>query len=36
MGINKSKNITFKNYIHQSQYIIGSNSANNIGKIVKL
>ena len=36
MGINKSKNITFKNYIHQSQYIIGSNSANDIGKIVKL
>ena len=34
MEINKSKNIAFKNYIHQSQYTIGSNNANDIGEII--
>lgn len=32
----KSKNITFKNYISQSNYLIGSNNANDRGEVVKL
>ncbi len=36
MELNKSKNITFKNYISQSNYLIGSNNANDLGKILIL
>ena len=36
MRKNKSKNITFKNYISQSNYLIGSNNANDRGEVVKL
>ena len=32
----KSKNITFKNYISQSNYVIGSNNANDRGQIILL
>lgn len=32
----KSKNITFKNYIPNSEYIIGSNNANDIGEVINL
>jgi GT2 family glycosyltransferase len=31
---NKSRNCTFKNYIAESNYIIGSNSANDMGQII--
>lgn len=34
MQKNKSKNITFKNYISQSNYIIGSNNANDRGEVI--
>ena len=34
MEKNKSKNITFKNYISQSNYIIGSNNANDRGEVI--
>jgi GT2 family glycosyltransferase len=34
MEKNKSKNITFKNYIPQSNYIIGSNNANDRGEVI--
>ena len=36
MEKNKSKNITFKNYISQSNYLIGSNNANDRGEVVKI
>lgn len=36
MEKNKSKNITFKNYISQSNYLIGSNNANDRGEVVNL
>jgi GT2 family glycosyltransferase len=32
----KSTNITFKNYIPDSNFIIGSNSANDLGKVIKI
>lgn len=32
----KAKNVTFKMYIPQNKYVIGSNSANDIGEIIKL
>ena len=35
MEKNKSKNITFKNYISQSNYLIGSNNANDRGEVIK-
>ncbi len=35
MNQNKSKNIRFKNYISDSNYIIGSNHANDIGKVIQ-
>ncbi len=31
-----AKNITFKNYVSSSNFIIGSNNANDIGKVIKL
>ncbi len=34
MEQNQSKNTTFKNYIYASNFRIGSNSANDIGKII--
>lgn len=34
MEKNKSKNTTFKNYISQSNYLIGSNNANDRGDVV--
>ena len=34
MEKNKSKNITFKNYIPQSNYLIGSNNANDRGEVI--
>lgn len=34
MEKNKSKNITFKNYIKQSNFIIGSNNSNDRGEVV--
>jgi len=34
MKKNKSKNITFKNYISQSNYLIGSNNANDRGEVI--
>jgi GT2 family glycosyltransferase len=34
MNTQKSKNITFKNYISSSDYLIGSNNANDIGQII--
>jgi GT2 family glycosyltransferase len=36
MEKNKSKNLTFKNYISQSNYLIGSNNANDLGKVIKI
>lgn len=33
MQKNKSKNIVFKNYIPQNNYLIGSNNANDLGEI---
>ena len=36
MNCNKSKNLTFKNYIPNSNYIIGSNNAIDRGEIVEL
>lgn len=36
MEKNKSKNITFKNYISQSNYLIGSNNANDRGQVIKI
>ena len=35
MEKNKSKKITFKNYISQSNYLIGSNNANDRGEVIK-
>jgi GT2 family glycosyltransferase len=32
----KAKNITFKMYVSQNKYVIGSNSANDIGEIINL
>jgi GT2 family glycosyltransferase len=32
----KSKKLTFKNYIHETGFIIGSNHANDIGQAIKL
>jgi GT2 family glycosyltransferase len=32
----KDKNVTFKMYLSQNKYVIGSNSANDIGEIIKL
>jgi len=34
MENNKSRNITFKNYIKQSNFIIGSNNSNDRGEVV--
>ena len=34
MNSQKSKNITFKNYFSTSNYLIGSNNANDIGQII--
>lgn len=34
MEKNKSNNITFKNYISQSNYLIGSNNANDRGEVI--
>ena len=34
MEKNKSKKITFKNYISQSNYLIGSNNANDRGEVI--
>ena len=34
MEKHKSKNITFKNYISQSNYLIGSNNANDRGEVI--
>ncbi|MGL2964843.1 glycosyltransferase family 2 protein [Flavobacterium sp. RSB2_4_14] len=36
MQILKAKNITFKMYLAQNNYVIGSNSANDIGEIINL
>ncbi|VXC24402.1 Glycosyl transferase family 2 [Flavobacterium sp. 9AF] len=36
MQLNKCKNITYKNYIPQSKYLIGSNSSNDRGKVILL
>lgn len=36
MEKNKSKNITFKNYISQSNYLIGSNNATDRGEVIKI
>lgn len=36
MNLNKSKNLTFKNYIPNSNYIIGSNNAIDRGEIIEL
>jgi GT2 family glycosyltransferase len=36
MEKNKSKNITFKNYISQSNYAIGSNNASDRGEVIKI
>jgi GT2 family glycosyltransferase len=32
----RAKNITFKMYVSQNEYVIGSNSANDIGEIINL
>ena len=34
MEKNKSKNITFKNYISQSNYLIGSNNSTDRGEVL--
>lgn len=34
MELQKAKNLTFKNYICSSKYLIGSNNANDIGQII--
>jgi hypothetical protein len=36
MQLNKSKNISFKNYISSSNYLIGSNNSNDRGQIILL
>ena len=36
MEKHKAKNLSFKNYIPQSEYLIGSNNANDIGQVIKL
>lgn len=36
MEQHKAKNITFKNYIPQSEFLIGSNHANDIGQVINL
>jgi len=34
MELNKSSNITFKNYVFSSDFMIGSNSSNDRGKVI--
>lgn len=34
METNKAKNISFKNYFYNSSFIIGSNHANDLGKVI--
>ena len=36
MKLNKSKNLSFKNYISSSNYLIGSNNSNDRGQIILL
>lgn len=36
MQLNKSKNLSFKNYISNSNYLIGSNNSNDKGQIILL
>jgi GT2 family glycosyltransferase len=36
MQLNKKKNLSFKNYISSSNYLIGSNNSNDRGKIILL
>lgn len=36
MELHKSKNISYKNYLRSSNYIIGSNNANDRGEIINL
>ena len=36
MQLNKSKNLSFKNYISSSNYLIGSNNSNDRGQIILL
>jgi len=36
MEKHKANNLTFKNYIPDSEFIIGSNHANDIGQVIKL
>ena len=36
MQLNKSKNLSFKNYISSSNYLIGSNNSNDRGEIILL
>jgi len=34
MQLNKNKNLSFKNYISSSNYLIGSNNSNDRGQII--
>jgi GT2 family glycosyltransferase len=34
MELQKAKNVTFKNYVSSSKYLVGSNNANDIGQII--
>lgn len=36
MEKNKANNLSFKNYIPQSEFLIGSNNANDIGQVINL
>lgn len=36
MKNNKANNLTYKNYIHESGFLIGSNHANDIGQVINL
>jgi GT2 family glycosyltransferase len=36
MEKHKAKNVTFKNYIPESEFLIGSNHANDIGQVINL
>ena len=34
MELNKSKNVSFKNFILSSNYLIGSNNSNERGEVI--
>ena len=36
MELNKAKKLTFSNYVSTSDYVIGSNHANDIGEVINL